>query len=207
MSTLDGEGVSRFLEASCGSPYRDVLLVALYTGLRRSEVLALKWDNVDLDNSRLFVVAGLHFITGQGLVLLPTKNTRSRRPVTFTQEVVDVLRAIRGAQLVSQLDLGPVMQDTGLVFTKSDGMPMDPAKVTKAFKAVTKKAGLSGVRLHDLRHTHASLMLLAGVHPKIVGKRLGHASINITLDTYSHVLPGLQEDAAEKFSQVIRDAR
>ena len=207
MSTLDGKGVLRFLEVSNDSPYRDVFLVALYTGLRRSEVLALKWDNVDLENSRLFVVAGLHFITGQGLVLLPTKTARSRRPVTFTPEVADVLRAIRGAQLVSQVELGSAWQGTRFVFTKPNGTPMDPAKVTNAFTAVIKEAGLSGVRLHDLRHTHASLMLLAGVHPKVVSERLGHANISITLDTYSHVLPGLQEDAAEKFSKVIGDAR
>ena len=81
---------------------------------------------------------------------------------------------------------------------------MDPAKVTNAFAQVMKDAGQAGVRLHDLRHTHASLMLQAGVHPKVVSERLGHASVGITLDTYSHVLPGLQEDAVERFSKLLR---
>ena len=84
---------------------------------------------------------------------------------------------------------------------------MDPAKVTNAFAQVMKDAGIPGLRLHDLRHTHASLMLRAGVHPKVVSERLGHAIVHITLDTYSHVLPGLQKEAAEKFSKVVGDAR
>jgi integrase len=127
--------------------------------------------------------------------------------VTFTQEVADVLRAIQGAQLVNKAELGEIWQETGFVFTKPDGTPLDPARVTRAFAAVMRKAGLSGVRLHDLRHTHATLMLIAGIHPKVVSERLGHASIAITMDTYSHVLPSLQEDAADRFSQVVRDAR
>jgi integrase len=207
MSTLDVDGIQRLFEAAEDSPCRDAFYVALYTGVRRSELLALQWNNIDLVNNRLSVVAGLHFITGKGLVLLPTKTKRSRRAVTFTQEVTDVFRAIQGAQLVSKAELGEIWQDTGFVFTKPDGTPMDPARVTRAFAAVMKKAGISGVRLHDLRHTHASLMLIAGVHAKVVSERMGHANIGITMDTYSHVLPGLQEDAADKFAEVVRDAR
>ena len=87
--------------------------------------------------------------------------------------------------------------------SRPDGRPMLPSTVTKAFRRIADKAGLHGVRLHDLHHTHGSLMLQAGVHPKIVSERLGHASVNITLDTYSHVLPGVQEEAAERFFELI----
>jgi integrase len=97
--------------------------------------------------------------------------------------------------LAGQVDL--------LGFTRSDGRPLDPDKVTHAFSEAARAAGLSGVRFHDLRHTHASLLLAQGTHPKIVSERLGHASITITLDTYSHVLPGLQEEAARTFSAVV----
>lgn len=203
MAALDKEGVACLLAAAEGSPYRDVFFVALYTGLRRSEVLALRWPEVDLEQGFMRVVAGLHHLTGQGLVLLPTKTARSRRQVAITQEVTNVLRQIRGSQLVMKLQLGEAWQETGFVFTRLDGRPLDPAKVTNAFARAIKAAGFPGVRLHDMRHTHASLMLQAGVHPKIVSERLGHASVSITMDTYSHVLPGLQEDAAHRFSRLL----
>ena len=115
------------------------------------------------------------------------------------------MRQIRGYQMVQRLALGSAWQDTGFEFTKADGRPLDPEKVTKAFAKVIKAAGLKDIRLHDLRHTHASLMLKAGAHPNVVSERLGHASVNITLDTYSHVLPGLQEDAALRFFKAAGD--
>ena len=203
MVALDAPGIGRLLASAEGTPYRDLFLLAIYTGLRRSEVLALRWEYVDLERKRLFVVAGLHRINGKGLVQLPTKTTRSRRPVSFTDEVADVLRQIRGSQLVKQVELGPVWQDSGFVFTDLEGRPLDPIRVSKAFAKVSKVAGIKGVRRHDLRHTHASLMLKAGVHPKVVSERLGHSSINITLDTYSHVLPGVQDEATELFSKLL----
>ena len=177
--------------------------MVLYTGLRCSEVLALRWHDVALQNYTVNVVAGLHRLSPERLVLLPTKTARGRRQVSITQEVVDVLRQIRGAQMVQSLELGPLWQETGFVFTKPNRSPIDPEKVTKACAKVVKAAGLKGVRLHDLRHTHASLMLKAGVNPKVVSKRLGHASVNITLNTYSHVLPGLQEDASSRCSRLL----
>jgi len=106
-------------------------------------------------------------------------------------------------------DSGPFCQagaselnDEDFVFSWPDGRPLDPDVVTKAFHRTVRKAGLTNIRLHDLRHTHATLMLKAGVHPKVVSERLGHANIGITLDAYSHVLPGLQEAAAEKFDRI-----
>ena len=113
------------------------------------------------------------------------------------------MRQIRESQLVKQVELGPAWQDTGFVVTKPDGRPIDPAKVTNAFAQVMQDVGLAGVRLHDLRHTHASLMLKAGVHAKVVSERLGHSSVGITLDIYSHVLPGVQEEATAQFSKLL----
>ena len=105
--------------------------------------------------------------------------------------------------MLQHMENGALWQDTGFVFTKPDGRPLDPEKVTHAFTSVARAAGLRGVRLHDLRHTHASVVLQAGVYPKIVWERLGHASVTITMDTYSHVLPGLQEEAAARFSKLL----
>ena len=113
-----------------------------------------------------------------------------------------MFRQIRGNHLVQQLEAGPAWQNTEFVFTKPDGRQLDPLKVTHEFSKIAKKS-FDGLRLHDLRHTHASLMLQAGVHPKIVSERLGHASVAITMDTYSHVLPGLQENAAMQFSNLL----
>ena len=99
--------------------------------------------------------------------------------------------------------LGEPVADSALVFSHPDGKPLDPGVVSHTFAKVLKKAGLPHIRFHDLRHTHATLLLKAGVHAKIVSERLGHANIGITLDTYSHVLPGLQERAAERFDEML----
>jgi len=122
-------------------------------------------------------------------------------------ETVAVLRQHRAAQNERRLAAGPLWQDTDLVFTGPDGRVMNPEKLTVRFAAAAKRAGLAGMRLHDCRHLHASYLLAAGVHAKIVSERLGHAGIGITLDTYSHVLPGLQEQAAAAFDGVMERAR
>ncbi len=97
--------------------------------------------------------------------------------------------------------LGKPLLPNELVFSNPDGSPFQPDSITKAFTRITRSIGLYGVRFHDLRHTHATLMLWQGIHPKIVSERLGHSSIAITLDTYSHVMPGLQEAAAQRFEE------
>jgi len=204
MTTIDTDDKVRvFLSAIKGTEFGDVFFVSLYTGLRRSELLALRWDQIDLERERVHIVAGLHRIRGQGLVLLPTKTNRSRRPVSITQEVVDMLHKIRGRQMVQHLEAGDAWNMAGFVFADVLGNPLDPDRISKVFAKLRNGAGIPDVRLHDLRHTHASIMLKAGVHPKVVSERLGHATVSTTMDIYSHVLPGLQEDAAERFSQAI----
>ena len=99
--------------------------------------------------------------------------------------------------------MGRKLTDDDLVFARPDGRPLDPNAVTRTFAKMVRRAGLPHLRLHDLRHSHATLMLKAGIHPKVVSERLGHASVNITLDTYSHVLPGLQEAAADRFDRML----
>ncbi len=106
-----------------------------------------------------------------------------------------------------RIQLGITLNVDDFVFIRSDGSPINPSAVTLAFRRIIKRAGLRGIRIHDLRHTHASLMLTAGVHPKVVSERLGHANIGITLDIYSHVLPGLQEGAADKFDRIFETGK
>jgi integrase len=116
---------------------------------------------------------------------------------------VNLLHAIRGRQIEQRLVAGDAWQNTGYIFTQADGTPIEPDKVTQAFARIVREAGLPHLTLHGLRHAHATLLLTAGVHPKVVSERLGHSNISITMDTYSHVLPGLQEQAAIAIDQIL----
>jgi integrase len=117
-----------------------------------------------------------------------------------------LLREYRADQELLRIQLGINLSNDDFVFIRPDGNPLNPNAVTLAFKRIIRKAGLKHIRLRDLRHTHATLMLKAGIHPKIVSERLGHSNIGITLDTYSHVLPGLQEAAAERFDKILDES-
>ena len=132
-----------------------------------------------------------------------TRGTHSRRAVALPTSLALLLRKYQSEQELLKIRLGKRLTGEDFVFAYADGRPLDPNLVTRTFIKTIRRAGLPHIRLHDLRHTHATLMLKAGVHPKIVSERLGHASINITLDTYSHVLPGLQEAAADRFDKML----
>ena len=173
----------------------------LYTGMRRSELLGLCWNAVDLESRTISVTTTLQRIVGKGMVATQPKTARSRRSVSLPPSAVALLRGLRTKQAEERETIGVPWHNSDYVFSRSDGSPVDPDAVTHAFSRIIKQAGLPSIRFHDLRHTHASLMLKQGVHPKVVSERLGHASVTITLDTYSHVLPGLQEAAALSFEE------
>lgn len=204
MSVLDTDGISKFLAIADDAPHLTIFLLALYTGMRRSEILGLRWPDVNLDSAALSVTQGLHRVIGEGLVATLPKTPQSRRRIALSQDTVSLLRFHKARQAAARLEAGPAWQDGGWVFARPDGRPIDPNDVTRAFTRIIRAAGLHGVRFHDLRHTHATLMLTQGVHPKVVSERLGHSTVTITLDTYSHVLPGLQEAAAEAFAEGLR---
>ena len=207
MASLDIPDIEPFLDAAQESPYGPIIYLALYTGMRRSEILGLKWSSVDLERKRLSVTQTLIRITGKGLYLMEPKTARSRRPISLPPSAVALLTGLRVKQREDREFLGLEWDDSSLVFCHPDGKPFDPDTITKAFAKVRKKAGFNNVRFHDLRDTHASLMLKQGENPKVVSERLGHTSVVITLDTYSHVLPGLQEDAALRFEESLQKAR
>jgi integrase len=170
-------------------------LTLAMTGLRRGEALALRWADLDLERARLSVRRSLVPINGTVEVHEP-KTSRGRRLVALDPFTVSVLRGWSLRQKKERLEWGPDWMDSGLVFTRPDGKLLHPERVTKAFSAAVKKTGLPRIHLHDLRHTHATLALEAGVHPKVVSDRLGHATVAITLDIYSHAIPALSEEAA-----------
>jgi integrase len=149
----------------------------------------------------LSVVRTLHRLKGGQTVFLEPKTVKGRRSIALGPAAVLSLRDHRKQQEQLRAMLGSVLRENDLVFSQPDGSPPNPDTVSRAFTNIMHKASLSGVRLHDLRHTHATLMLQQGIHPKIVQERLGHATIAVTLDTYSHVLPGLQEAAALRFDE------
>jgi len=208
MPTLTSEDVPRFLQAAQESPYYTLFYLLLHTGLRRGEALALKWKNIDLGlaslgvSAYLSVVEAAYKLNGTYVIKEP-KTSHSRRRVVLSPSLALVLRQHKAEQQAQRALLGKPLTDNDFVFAHPDGTPLDPSTVSHAFNRVIRRAGLSHIRLHDLRHTHASLLLQAGVHPKIVQERLGHSSIRVTLDTYSHVMGGLQEVAAQRFDDLL----
>ena len=172
------------------------LLVLATTGMRRGEVLGLRWSDVDLDAGQLAIVQTLTTINGKP-TFGATKSSGSRRVVYIDPQTVSVLREHRKRQREERLIAGPAWTATpDLVFRDEAGVRLQPDLLTRRFSALVDASGLTPIRLHDLRHTYATLALKAGVHPKIVSERLGHATVGITLDLYSHVTPAIAREAA-----------
>jgi integrase len=176
--------------------------LAATTGMRRGELLALRWEEVALDAGRVTVVRQLVKADG-GVRYGRPKTSRGRRMVAIDAATVAALRTHRRKQLEIKVAVGRGFKDEGLIFCMPDGSPIDPDGLTQRFERHVRQAGLPRIRLHDLRHTHATLALAAGVHPKVVQERLGHSSIVVTLDTYSHAIPALQEDAAARLAALV----
>lgn len=192
---MDPDLSKRILEAARGTPIELCVALAIGTGMRRGEILALRWSDVDLDGKVAYVRRTL-LETPEGLSFQEPKTERSRRSVTLPKFLVAALRTHKRLQAERRLLLGEAWQAHDLVIEVGDGSPMHPNLLTQAFARLATRRGFDGVRFHDLRHAHATLMLVRGVHPKVVSERLGHAGIAITLDTYSHVIPNLQAEAA-----------
>jgi integrase len=184
---LDKEQARRLLRAAEGERLGALYVLAVHTGMRPGELLALKWKDVDLEAARLRVNRALS--DGE---FTPPKRAKSRRSIDLTAGSVAALKAHRKRQLGEMMRKAGLWQDHGLVFPSSVGTPLSHRNVVRSFKGVLRRADLpSSVRLYDLRHTCATLLLSCNVHPKYVQELLGHASIAQTLDTYSHVLPGM----------------
>lgn len=202
MSIMSDRDIHLFLEFARSTEYYPLFYTLLFTGLRRNEALALRWSDIDLLMTQLSVSRFLlQLVKGQVGFSQP-KTSKSRRVIALSPSIVSVLREHREAQEKLRQTLELELSDNDLVFCHYDGTPYRPDTISHAWRKLAIKTGIT-VRLHDARHTHASLMLKGGVHPKIVQERLGHATISTTLDTYSHVVPGLQQAAANRFDEII----
>jgi integrase len=208
MTTLTAEQSQFLLAAIAHTRVYWPAFIGLASGTRRGEILALQWKNVDLDRASLRVVASLEE-TKKGLRFKPPKNDASRRQISLSAFAVDELRRLKRQQAEELLLLGIRQTPDTLLCARADGEVLRPRSLTHEFTRLV--AGLTGelprVRFHDLRHSHATQLLIAGVHPKVVQERLGHATIAITLDLYSHVIPTLQEDAAARLEALVAAAR
>ena len=204
MQTWDEGEMRRFLEAAKGSMYYELFFLALYTGMRRSELLALRWQDINLDMGQVSVSRTLHHLKDGRYVYTEPKSAKSRRTIALSPSAILLLKDYRQHRALMRAELGGVQKDADLVFCHIlDGSPLRPNSITRAWQTAARGAGVKVIRLHDARHTHASIMLKQGIHPKIVQERLGHSTIQMTLDTYSHVAPGLQEAAAARFDEVV----
>ena len=199
---LQPDQARALLQAARSHRLGAVVAVALALGMRQGEALGLRWDAVDLKAGVLHVRAALQWV-GKQWQLVEPKSERSRRAVALPHVAILALRAHRVQQRKERLLAGPDWQETGLVFTTRTGGALDPINLTKAFKRLLKKAGLPEVRFHDLRHTAATFLLAQGVDPRTIMETLGHSQISLTLNTYSHVLPVLQKEAAVRMNELL----
>jgi integrase len=173
-------------------------------GIRRGELLGLRWIDVDLTRGRVAIRQTLVMVDGKPAMAEP-KTAKGRRSLMLAPEVLEALRAHCAHQAAERLSWGADYIDCGLVITTEDGRAMHPETLSGVFVRQAKRAGLPPIRLHDLRHSVASILLARGVHPKVVSELLGHATIALTLDTYSHVLPSLQEEAVSVVAAAVLD--
>jgi integrase len=171
--------------------------------MRLGEVTGLQWQDVDWERNTIAVRRSVQKVKGYGLLIKEPKTRRSARTVTLWDQAMAVLRHTRVRQDELRLKMGPAYDYRDFVFASLEGNPLDQQAVRRHFWKLLTLAGLPHVRFHDLRHTHATLLLAQDVHPKVVSERLGHSNIAITLDTYSHVLPNVQQVAAQKLDNLL----
>lgn len=203
--TWSMEEVNRFLHfAKFDNPiYYHLFLIAIHTGMRRGEVLGLRWKDVDLQQGKISVVQNLIY-DEDGFRFGDLKTTGSSRLISVDPNVCAELKSYKAQQNQFKLALGSGYTDLDLLFCREDGRPIYPRTLSDIFNRIIKKADVPKIRFHDLRHTHATLLLKLGENPKIVSERLGHVSIKTTMDTYSHVTPDMQESAAKKFGEALK---
>jgi len=203
MKTLDDYQVRRLIQVAEGTRIQMLLWMAVATGLRQGELLGLKWEDLDWQTRRIQIKRQVQRRKGEGLVFCEPKSAAGRRVVTLGKVTIEKLRDHRTKQYSERVLAGDKWQDFDIIFPTPIGTPNDFSNLIKIYKKCLQDAGLPNLRFHDLRHSAATLMLQEGINPKIVQERLGHSDISLTLNTYSHVLPSMQDEAAEKLDELL----
>lgn len=204
ITVLSEEETNKLLETAEGTNLHMPILLAVATGLRRGEILALRWSDLDLDAGTVTVSRSLSETKERGLIFKSPKSRSSKRVVSMPSFAVQALKKHRKKQAEHKLALGPGYKDEDLVLPAPDGRPWTPSNLTGAFGALIRRHKLPQVRFHDLRHGHITQLLLRGVPLKVVSARAGHSGIGITADLYGHLLPGADEQAAAQLEDVYR---
>jgi integrase len=203
MQTWNEAEMKKFLEVARHTSYYALFYTTLYTGMRRSELLALRWQDIDFIYSQIYVNRSMHQLQDGTFIFTAPKTAKSRRTIALPPSAFLVLETYRKAREIEHKMLDVPLNESDLVFSTLE-KPLRPNTVSRAWVMLAARAGVKVIRFHDARHTHASLMLKQGIHPKIVQERLGHSTISVTFDTYSHVAPGLQEAAAKRFDDAVQ---
>jgi len=205
MKVLDEDETAAILEAAKGSRLYMPVLLAVTTGMRRGEILGLHWKDVDLAADTVTVRCSLEEARG-GVRFKEPKTASGRRTLRLLPLTVEALKRHRVEQAENRLRMGPVYEDNGLVVCREDGRPWRPDRFSTEFILFIDELEIPRVRFHDLRHTHATLLLHQGISPKVVSERLGHSSTSFTLDVYGHVTPVMEEEAVRAVDAALRRA-
>jgi integrase len=206
MRTLTQSEVTDLLIAAQDNYYYPVIYTAVSTGLRQAELLGLRWRDIDIASRSISVNRTLYKRRGVCEFIEP-KTPHSRRKVSMTSKLAGFLAEYKLERERLYYQIGKTTTLDDLVFATIEGKPLNPPSLSREFARIVRKAGLENVRFHDLRHTFASLMLQRGVAPKVISEALGHASVAFTMDTYSHILPGMQEDAMAMLDEILPAAQ
>jgi integrase len=205
VNALEETRTAWLLDAAAGTHLHIPILLAITTGMRRGEILAVRWQDIDFGSGLLTVRRSLQE-TKATLSFKEPKSRHGRRPISLPSLAVEMLAAYHQAQLKARSALGEGYQDNDLVCCRDDGTPWPPSAFTSAYRDLLRRRKIQNVRFHDLRHSHVSQLLRSGVSPKVISERLGHSKVGFTLDVYSHLLPGMQDEAASKVDASLRAA-
>ncbi len=202
MTVWNADELRRFFDLIGSHDLHAAYYVSANTGMRRGEVLGLTWKVMDFGNARLSVAQNVT-APDYKVIVSDVKSAHSLRTIDLDERTVSVLRSWRKRQFETYMQTGVRSDDSGFVFARPSGHPLHPDSFSQAFERLITKLDLPRIRLHDLRHTHATLLLKAGIPVKVVSERLGHASVAFTMQVYQHVLSGMQADAAATFAEIV----
>jgi integrase len=206
MLTFSIDEVRTFLMAVKGSRLEALFHVAVTSGLRQSEILGLQWPDLEWETGNLRIHRQLQRVHGRGLIFSEPKTAAGRRLIAIGPTTLKKLTEHKERQDIERQGYTEEWQELKLIFATSQGSPIGPRNLYRKFKSIIKSSGLPDIRFHDLRHTCATMMLQSGVNVKVIQTALGHSSVTITLDTYSHVMPGMQTEAAQMVDNLITES-
>lgn len=201
--TWNPEEVKKFLTVCDELRWKVAFSLAIHTGMRRGEILALKWNNVNFEKQTVKIEESLAYTKEQGLYFKAPKTTNSIREVVIPASLISLLKELQYEQKKMKIRMGNVFHSHNLVISTIDGKPVHPRNFARSFEGLIKKAGINRISLHGLRHTNATILMKQGVNPKIVSERLGHANVGITLDIYSHTDLEMQHETVAKLENVL----